>query len=162
VAGLFIFHSPRASPLRVSRRITSPVEQQSRSALRLTKSVLNERERTMTKATNVTGRTTAAACSRPVLGLPRPIAWGRSYSPSVLPAIFRHGDRHRLPLLVCAPYRRLRCMGNLFCMGLFHSRNCGRRRSRRQRNAFDFPCVRCNQRLLGEFGTEMLKYQASA
>src|SRR5689334_2233429 len=29
------------------------------------------------------------------------------------------GDRHSRPLRVCAPHRRLRCMGNLLCMGLF-------------------------------------------
>src|SRR4029077_5463253 len=28
------------------------------------------------------------------------------------------GDWHRLPLLVRAPHRRLRCMGNFRCMGL--------------------------------------------
>jgi hypothetical protein len=28
------------------------------------------------------------------------------------------GDWHRFPFLVRAPYRRLRCMGNLPCVGL--------------------------------------------
>ena len=29
------------------------------------------------------------------------------------------GDRHGIPLLVLAPHRGLRCMGNLLCIGLF-------------------------------------------
>ena len=29
------------------------------------------------------------------------------------------GDRHDIPLLVRAPHRGLRCMGNLLCTGLF-------------------------------------------
>jgi len=38
-------------------------------------------------------------------------------------AVSRHidledADRHWFPLLVRAPHRRLRCMGNLLCMGL--------------------------------------------
>ena len=51
----------------------------------------------------------------------------RSCYPSERPAMVRRAirqrpfgiaaDRQRRPLLVRAPHRRLRCMGNLFCMG---------------------------------------------
>src|SRR6516165_12439216 len=45
-------------------------------------------------------------------------------APGDLPPCSRHrpfgiaGDWHWLPLVVLAPHRQLRCIGNLFCMGL--------------------------------------------
>jgi len=45
-------------------------------------------------------------------------------TPVDFPPCIRHrpfgiaGDRHRLPLRVWAPHRRLRCNGNLLCIGL--------------------------------------------
>ena len=46
--------------------------------------------------------------------IPRAISWSKSSRRPECP-----GDWHCIPVLVRAPHRRLRCMGNLLCMGLF-------------------------------------------